>query len=297
MSAHATRRSSAAGETGVSAAVLVLALVGWTLSIARMTGMDAGPSAELGPLGWFALSWLVMMCAMMLPAMAPIAARCAGACEDRPAFAARALTAAAFLGGYLLVWAAAGVAAYGVLQAGRALFGDLFAWDRAGPWLAALVLAAAAAYQLTARKRGLLARCRDPRALLAGPAAAGPARAGRTGLRAGLCCLGSSGALMAALFALGAMSLLWMALLTLLLAAERLAPHATPGRVVTAAILLALALGVALAPTRVPGLTLPDSPAAMRAMTRMSGDTHRAAMTRVHGTRHAAVTRMRGARR
>ena len=245
----------------------------------------------------FAISWLAMMCAMMLPAIAPIAARCSSAPGARLALAARALATAAFLGGYLLVWAAAGIAAYGILQAGHTLLGDLFAWGRGGPWLAALVLAAAAAFQFSARKRRLLARCRDPRALLADTAAADPAQAWRVGLRAGLCCLGSSGALMAALFALGAMSLTWMALLTLLLAAERLAPRATPGRVATAAILLALALGVALAPARVPGLTLPGSPAAMRAMARMSGGMRGSAMARMStGARRPAIQRMGDAR-
>ena len=59
------------------------------------------------------------------------------------------------------------------------------------------------------------------------------------------------------LFALGAMSLTWMALVTVLVAAERTLPR--PARLGVAAVLVALGLWVALAPGAVPGLTVPDS--------------------------------------
>ena len=62
---------------------------------------------------------------------------------------------------------------------------------------------------------------------------------------------------MAALFALGAMSLTWMALVTVLVAGERTLPR--PARLGVAAVLVALGLWVALAPGAVPGVTVPDS--------------------------------------
>jgi hypothetical protein len=37
-----------------------------------MGGMDAGPGTELGGLGWFAVGWVTMMAAMMLPSIAPM---------------------------------------------------------------------------------------------------------------------------------------------------------------------------------------------------------------------------------
>ncbi len=76
---------------------------------------------------------------------------------------------------------------------------------------------------------------------------------------------------MGVLFALGAMSLIWMGLVAALIAAERLSPLSSPARVIAAAVLLVLALGVSVAPGSVPGLIVPGSPAAERAMTRMSG--------------------------
>ena len=59
---------------------------------------------------------------------------------------------------------------------------------------------------------------------------------------------------MAALFALGVMSLGWMALITLFIVAERLLPWPTAARWVVALSLLALGLGVAFFPADVPGV-------------------------------------------
>ena len=74
---------------------------------------------------------------------------------------------------------------------------------------------------------------------------------------------------MAALFALGVMSVTWMALVAALIALEKTSPW---GRAVTwgtAALLLALALAIVAAPHAVPGLVVPGSHSAMRAMNAM----------------------------
>ena len=64
---------------------------------------------------------------------------------------------------------------------------------------------------------------------------------------------------MAALFALGVMSVGWMALVGAFIAAEKLLPWPRAARAGVALLLLALAAGVALAPEDVPGLTVPAS--------------------------------------
>src|SRR4051812_11605288 len=84
-------------------ALPALAAVAWVATARRMSGMDMAPMFELGALGWFAMTWVVMMAAMMLPSLVP-AARVAG----QPA---------AFTAGYLAAWTAAGLAAYGVIEA------------------------------------------------------------------------------------------------------------------------------------------------------------------------------------
>jgi predicted metal-binding membrane protein len=252
-------------------AVLSLAAVSWWLSVGRMQGMDAGPGVALGALGWFAATWLLMMAAMMLPAIAPVvAAECFP--ERKLVVSPRpVLVAAVFVGGYLAVWALVGAAGYLVLRAGRGVAGGAFEWHRGGQWLAAAVLAVAAGYQVTATKRRWLARCRAPLTRPDGEPVSEPGQGARAGVRAGMRCVASSWALMGVLFALGAMSLVWMALVAALIAAERLSPLASQARIAAAGVLLALAVSVAVAPGSVPGLIVPGSPAAERAMTRMSG--------------------------
>jgi hypothetical protein len=89
------------------------------------------------------------------------------------------------------------------------------------------------------------------------------------GIEHGRVCVGSSWALMATLFALGVMSLGWMVLVAALIAAEKLLPWRRVATGGVAVLLAVLAVGVALAPEHVPGLTIPGSPAAREAMERM----------------------------
>src|SRR4029078_11661977 len=82
-------------------------------------------------------------------------------------------------------------------------------------------------------------------------------------------CIGCCWALFAALFALGVMSLGWMAAIAALIAAEKLLPWEPPATRAIACLQVVLGLGVAFAPEKVPGLTLPDSPEAAKAMEQM----------------------------
>ena len=88
----------------------------------------------------------------------------------------------------------------------------------------------------------------------------------RMGIEHGGVCIGCCWTLMAALFALGVMSIAWMALVAALIAAERLLPWKAPAVRAVAAVLMVLGVLVAFAPERVPGLTIPGSPEAMPAM-------------------------------
>jgi predicted metal-binding membrane protein len=234
------------------AVLLVLDAAAWTLTADRMAGMDAGPGSELGGVGWFAVSWLVMMAAMMLPALTPMVV----------AYARRAVrpgATAAFAAGYLVAWLAAGLVGYAAVEAVRSLEPGFLAWNEAGRYVAAGVLAGAGLYQLTASKDACLRRCRDRRTFLQEHWRPGRLGALRMGMEHGGYCVGCSWALMAALFALGAMSLTWMALVAGLIAAERLLPRTA--RLGVALVLVALATSVALVPGEVPALTVPDLPA------------------------------------
>jgi predicted metal-binding membrane protein len=248
-------------EIVVIVALLGLAVLAWLFTDLEMAGMDAGPWTDPGAFGFYTATWVVMMAAMMLPSLAPMVVVLRRLERTRPA---SSLTTALFVTGYLAVWTALGVCAYAVLKAGRAWTGDLFAWHRAGQALAGAALFLAAAYEFTPLKTRCLRKCRSPFGFLANSWQDGHAGALSMGVRHGAWCLGCCWALMVALFALGAMSLTWMAVLAALIAAEKLLPWRRIAIAAVAAVLLTLAVGVAAAPAHVPGLTVPGGTSSAR---------------------------------
>ncbi len=250
-------------QLGMVTVLLAAAGLAWWATVDRMAGMDAGPGTALGALGWFTGVWAVMMAAMMLPSLAPTAAVYAALVRRQPG---RVLL---FAGGYLLVWSAAGVVAYGVFELGSSLFAGALAWRSGGRWLAAAVLVLAALYQLTQYKRAFLLRCRSPLRFLRATWREGHSGAFAMGVRNGGWCVGCSWALMAALFALGVMSLTWMALIAGLVALEKIGPWGGTARVATAGVLVVLGVAILAVPHEVPGFVVPGSSGAMHAMKTM----------------------------
>ena len=163
-----------------------------------------------------------------------------------------------FAGSYLLVWGAAGLGAYGVLHLGSSLFGGGLTWHAGGRWLAAGVLVLAALYELTPLKDACLTKCRSPIGFLLGSWRDGRRGALGMGSRHAGWCLGCCWALMAALFALGVMSLTWMAVVAALIALEKTVPWGRAAAWGTAAVLLVLATAVVAVPRDVPGLVVPS---------------------------------------
>ena len=202
---------------GLVALLFALAAISWWSTVARMGDMDAGPWTTLGALGWFTGVWVVMMAAMMFPSLAPTAALYARMARDR-------IAPLLFCGGYLVAWAAAGAAAFAIARAGDAILGDVLAWDRAGRWVAGATLIAAALYELSPLKDVCLSKCRSPLGFLVGAWRDGRAGALRMGARHGAWCVGCCWALMASLFALGIMSITWMAVIAGLIALEKMLP-------------------------------------------------------------------------
>jgi predicted metal-binding membrane protein len=250
-------------ELGMVAALLAAAGLAWWSTADRMAGMDAGPGTALGSVGWFTGVWATMMAAMMLPSLAPTAA-------VFTALVRRELSRVLlFAGGYLLVWSVAGIAAYGLFELGGSLFAGSLAWHNGGRWLAAGVLALAALYQLTPLKRAFLSRCRSPLRSLGTSRQSTRTGALAVGLRNGGWCLGCSWALMAALFALGVMSLTWMGLIAVLVALEKVGPWGRGARLATAGVLVVLAAAVLAVPHEVPGFVVPGSPTPLHTMKAM----------------------------
>ncbi len=245
------------------AGLLAAAALAWWWTARRMAGMDAGPGTDLGTIGWFIGTWVVMMAAMMLPSFAPTLGAYLNLSPRGDV--GRWL---AFACGYLLVWSAVGILAYGAFELGKNLFASELAWHRGGRWLSAGVIVAAAAYELIPFKQACLTRCRGQLEDQGRHSRRGGPAALAMGARSGVWCIGCSWALMAALFALGVMSLTWMALIAALVAFEKVGPWPRGARLATAAILVVLAVGIVAAPHQIPGLVVPGSGSmhAMKAM-------------------------------
>ena len=246
--------AAARARLGLVGLLFILAVSAWWFTLDRMRGMDGGPGTELGTLGWFLSVWVVMMAAMMFPS-----ASLTVALYSRMTRTRARLAPLVFTSGYLLIWSAAGVVAFAISNLGAGLLGDELSWDTAGRWLAGSILAAAALYELTPLKDVCLGKCRSPLGFLLGSWRGGLSGALQMGTKHGAWCVGCCWALMAALFALGVMSIAWMAFVAALIAAEKMLPWRRAATYGTAAILLLLAVLLVAAPDAIPGLTIPDS--------------------------------------
>lgn len=220
-----------------------------------MAGMDMGdmdmnamstPSWSIeGALGFTAV-WTVMMAAMMLPAAAPMIVIFASTQARRAS--SSAIPTWIFVAGYLVVWALAGLLAYGVVQMGSTLATPLAPADRASfaPVALGATLIGAGLYQFTPLKRVCLSHCRSPFAFVAQHWQNGRGGALRMGLRHGIYCLGCCWALFAVLVAAGVMSMPWMILLTLVVFAEKVFPFGRHFAAATGLVLVVLGLMVAV---------------------------------------------------
>ena len=251
----------AAVRTRLALVALLFALAGiaWWITADRMRGMDEGPGTGLGTLGWFLGVWIVMMAAMMFPSVSPTVALYSRMSRSTAA-------SVVFVSGYLLAWTAAGVLAFAVSDLGGNLLGSELAWNRGGRWLAGSILVVAAVYELTPLKDVCLGKCRSPLGFLFGAWRDGLSGALQMGVKHGGWCIGCCWALMAALFALGVMSLAWMAFVAALIAAEKTLPWGRAVTYGTAAVLLLLGVLLIAAPEAIPGLTIPSDGGSMDRM-------------------------------
>jgi predicted metal-binding membrane protein len=238
----------------LAVALFGLAGLGWWWTTDQMRGMNNGPWTALGAAGWFIAVWVVMMAAMMLPSVAPTVALYARMTRQRSP-----LLPFLFVFGYLLTWAIAGMLAFATGKAAGWLSGGGLHWNHAGRVLAGVTLLMAAAYQLSPLKEVCLGKCRSPLGLLLGSWRDGRAGAVKMGTRNGAWCVGCCWALMASLFALGVMSMVWMAIVAGLITIEKTLPWRRPASYGTALLLFALGVLVLAAPELIPALTIPPT--------------------------------------
>jgi predicted metal-binding membrane protein len=245
-------------QRAVVAMLLCASALAWWSSASRMRGMDNGPWTALGTFGWFVGVWVVMMAAMMVPSAIPTVTLYARLRQSRSL-----VLPLIFATGYLAVWGATGVAAYGAARIGADVARGAFEWGRAGRWIAGATVLAAAVYQLTPLKDACLGRCRNPLTFLLGSWRPGAVGALRMGAANGLWCVGCCWALMASLFALGIMSVAWMMVVAALVAIEKILPWRHIATWGTTATLVAIGVLLLAAPGLIPWLTEPGAPMRM----------------------------------
>jgi predicted metal-binding membrane protein len=245
---------AARARLGLILALFTVAASGWVWTARELRGMDAGPWTALGSLTGFLGTWVVMMAAMMFPSVAPTIAL-----YTKVTKRSDPLSPWLFASGYLLTWTGAGLVAYAIGVVAGAIFGDALAWDQAGRLLAAVTLLMAAAYEVTPLKNVCLAKCRSPLGSFLGSWRGGRTGAVRMGMRNGTWCVACCWALMASLFALGLMSVSWMAVVAGIIAIEKSLPWPRAATMAAAAVLLAVGLLLMLAPQMLPGLTIPTA--------------------------------------
>jgi predicted metal-binding membrane protein len=239
-------------------AVVALAAVAWVVTVVLARTMGNGPGTMGLALLPFLGLWLVMMAAMMLPSVAPVAVLWTRLIGGGPAGPARAARMGTFLGGYLLAWAACGMAAFAALAgAGRLLTAS----PVAARWLGVAIFIVAGVYQLTPWKGWCLRRCRSPvGALVFYLGFKGRSRDLRVGVHHGTACAGCCWGLMIVLVAVGVMNVAVMAVLAVVIFAEKLWRYGKPFGQAVGVLLVAVGVLAIWFPWLLPGLHVSGMP-------------------------------------
>jgi predicted metal-binding membrane protein len=204
----------------------------------KLSGPDLAPWSiqTLAPLF---LMWAEMMVAMMLPSAAPMILTFALVNRKRREQARPYVPSAIFAAGYLLAWtgfSAVAATAQWFLH-GKALLSDVMV--SRSPGLAGGLLVAAGIFQWTPFKKACLVHCRSPLSFLMTDWREGRWGALEMGLKHGAYCTGCCWVLMMLLFVAGVMNIFWIAIISLLVLAEKAAPNGLAvGKIVGAALIL-----------------------------------------------------------
>jgi predicted metal-binding membrane protein len=239
-----SRPGQATREAGL---LLIVAAGAWAGTVLLARGM-AGMSGTMGlGLAAFVLVWTLMMAAMMLPSVTPLASLYARTVQSN-----RMVRIAGLVAGYLAVWALAGLPAFGLAWLAGWMTGK---HPGVAHVLAVAVFAACGVYQLSRLKDRCLAHCRSPIALLLHYGSyRGRSRDLRTGAHHGAYCLGCCGALMVILVAVGVMNVAAMVGLAAVVLVEKTWRWGVVAGRVFGVAALGLAVAIIWLPWLAPGL-------------------------------------------
>ena len=232
--------------------LLALAGLAWWSTVGAAEGMWNMPGTMGMSLPSFVGMWVVMMSAMMLPSVAPVATVYLRAVKRTSSLPGAWLRGTLLLWGYFTAWAAYGAAAFGAAY----LVGRIVAEAQsAAIWLGAGVLFGAGAYQLTDLKNSCLNHCRSPTAFVVKCRSfSGPTRDFKAGIYHGGFCVGCCWSLMIVLVAVGVMNLVWMAAIAFVIFLEKVTPYGRKTAVGVGVGLMSFAIVMLWLPGLVPAL-------------------------------------------
>ena len=223
--------------------LLVLAAAAWAVLVWQSLMMDdKGMGLTMGmgaPL--FIAIWAAMMVAIMFPTAAPMILTFARVQSTRQQRGQVFVPTWLFVSSYLFLWIASGILAYAAAGIGDSLAQNSMWLMDNGARIGGVVLVLAGLYQLSPLKSTCLGKCRTPMSFILGSWRDGSVGAVRMGLEHGIYCFGCCWLLFAILFPLGMMNIAAMALITLLIFAEK--SLAIGPRVARGAAVLLIAYG------------------------------------------------------
>jgi predicted metal-binding membrane protein len=212
----------------ILALLFASAAVSWTVLIRQQVGIDPGMEMHSPTMGMtaplFLAVWIIMMIAMMFPTAAPMILTFHQVQAAKRGRGGTFVSTWVFVAGYMLVWSAIGVLAFAG-AAGAEMLGERMGMSTAtAARIGGALLIVAGAYQLSPLKDLCLAKCRTPVGFILTSWRDGRWGAARMGIQHGAFCLGCCWLLFLALFPLGLMNVAAMAVVTLLIFAEKTLP-------------------------------------------------------------------------
>ena len=190
----------------------------------ELAHVNIGLNAQsAGVMAVFVLGWTVMTIAMMLPTSLPLITlfqRLVRRREDS------ALLLTLLITGYLVTWAALGLAAH-MGDAGLHFTVDHWHWlDDRSQYIAGVTVLMAGVYQFTPLKYKCLDECRSPMSFITGHWHGSRERieSFKLGVHHGIFCVGCCWSIMLLMFAVGTGNIAWMLALGTVMAVEKNMP-------------------------------------------------------------------------
>ena len=244
----------------ILAMLIAIAAAAWSLLVWQQMGMDADMRMDMGSLTMgmkaplFLGVWMIMMIAMMFPTAAPMILTFHQVQAGKQGRGETFVSSWVFVAGYMLVWGVMGVVAFAGAAGAEMLAGRAGLSSATAARIGGALLMLGGAYQLSPLKDLCLAKCRTPIGFILTSWRDGYGGAVRMGLEHGLFCLGCCWLLFLALFPLGIMNVAAMAVVTLLIFAEKTFPAGEAIAKVSGVALLLYGAAVLAFPQALPTL-------------------------------------------